>query len=445
MEELSSTKDKSATGKKQLKVPDAAKGLFYSLRHRNYRIFFIGQIVSLIGSWTQTTAQSWLIYDLTHSKLMLGLIMGLSAMPMALFSILGGGLSDRFPRRTILIITQTLSIFPPVILAALVLLGIVEVWHIATAAVLLGIINAFDLPTRQSFIIELVGKEDLMNAIGLNSGAFNASRIIGPAVAGVIMISIGTGYCFLVNGLTFIAPVIVLVMIKIQLSVTKRNKVSTFKHIKEGFGYVKRDMRLLGLFGLVASFGTLGFSYAVLLPVFVRDIFESGELGYGGLLSFAGAGSIIGSFIIAFTARRVKRKKNTLFTGMLLLSSALTVFSLARDFVTAAIILPFIGMGLVMFMATANTLIQTTVSDDFRGRIMGIWTFVFGLSMPAGHLLSGVIAEHIGVILSIKIFGIICAFITITAMILSKFAKAPVTLQAYQLNETGNKQEPNRA
>jgi predicted MFS family arabinose efflux permease len=393
---------------------------FASLAHRNYRLFFFGQVISLIGTWTQSVAQGWLVYDMRRSPFLLGLITSFSMLPTAFLSFIGGAVADRFPRRTILLVTQTASIFPPLILGILILTGTVEVWHIAAAALMLGTINAFDMPTRQAFVIEMVGREDLMNAISLNSGMFNAARIAGPAVAGIVMRGVGVGYCFVINGLSFIAAVVALVLIKLSATAPNERKESAFRHLASGIKYAVRDRRLLGVFGLVAIVSIFGFSYVVLLPALVRDTFGKTEREFTNMLIVTGIGALVGALIVATIAKKTRSKRRILLMGITILSVSLFAISLSRDYHIALIPLPFIGMGMIMFLSTANTLIQTRISDEYRGRIMGMWTFVFGGSAPVGAIIAGAVAEKLGVLATIQISASICFFFAVLAYIISR-------------------------
>jgi MFS family permease len=421
LEEQSATqKMVQAPKRKPFSISALFATTFASLKHRNYRTFFFGQIISLVGTWTQSTAQGWLVYDLTKSIQWTGIVIGLGSAPMLILSLIGGGVADRFQRRKILVITQSASVIPPLILGLLILTGAVQVWHIAVAATMLGIINAFDMPARQAFVIELVGREDLMNAIGLNSGMFNTARIIGPAVAGIVMVSVGMGYCFVLNGLSFIAAVIALLIIRLPAPTVQQHKGSAWKHLTSGVKYILSDRRLSGLFALVAIVGVLGFSYVALLPAFVRDILGKSEKEYASVLTFVGFGSVAGALFVATVAEKAKSKKRILTVGIVILSVSLFTISLTKEYSIALIPLPFIGMGMIMFLSTANTLVQTNVSDEYRGRVMGMWTLVFGGSMPVGAVLSGTVAEYLGVPLTIQICSCLCIIAAISAAILSR-------------------------
>ncbi|MCX7702664.1 MAG: MFS transporter [Planctomycetota bacterium] len=406
--------------------------IFSSLKHRNYRLFFCGQAISLIGTWMQMTAQGWLVYSLSRSKFVLGLVSALSTLPLALLSPVGGVVADRFSRRRILIFTQSLSIVPPLLLSLLVLTKAVQVWHIALLAALLGTVNAFDMPTRQSFVIEMVGREDLMNAIGLNSGLFNSARIIGPAIAGIVMAEVGIGYCFLLNGLSFIPVVIALLFMRILTASTKHKEKSSFTTIIAGFKYVKNNPRLFGLLGLLSIMCVFGFSYSSLLPAFARDILSVRERQYGELLTFNGIGAVTGALLVASFANKVKNRKHFLFIGASLFSVSLTIFSLSTRFPLARFPLIPAGIGMILFLSTANTLIQTTSSDEFRGRVMGIWTFAFGGSMPLGSFIAGTLAHYLGITVTLQMCALICMAATLTAALFSRNPKCSRAILPYE-------------
>jgi len=368
----------------------------------------------------QTAAQGWLVYDITRSRFFLGVVSALSTLPMSLLSPFGGVVADRFPRRRIVLFTQVSLLFPPLALSLLVLVGKVEVWQIAALGALSGVINAFDMPARQAFVIELVGRQDLMNAIGLNSGIFNGARIVGPAIAGTLIVTVGIGYCFLLNSLSYIAVIVALIFIQTPMVVSQSESGSVLDTVTSGFKYISRNRRLFGLLGLLALVCVFGFSYTVLLPAFARDILDVSAQGYGYLLTFNGIGAVTGALFVATMASKVKNRKHILFIGISLFSVSIMLVSLMTRFTLALLPLVFAGMGMIMFLSTANTLIQTTVSDEFRGRVMGIWTFVFGGSMPLGSFVAGAMAQYLGVPLTIKIGALICATAALIASIFSE-------------------------
>lgn len=426
MEETQSGQQAAPTPKKRSLLPST----FSSLRHKNYRLYFFGQLISLPGTWMQWTAQGWLVYDLAlkhHpdiAKLILGLFGTMATLPMAILPPIGGYVADRFPRRTILLITQSASMIMPLILAALVLFDMVQVWHVALLAGLLAVVFSFDMPARQAFVIDMVGREDLPNAIGLNSGVFNSARVAGPAVAGIVMALVGIGYCFLINGISYIAVVAALLMMRLGKAQKVRQSGSFASRVLAGFSYVRRDKRVFGLMALLAVVGVFGFSYTRILPAFARDIFGAKDVGFAQMLTFNGFGAIVGSLIVATLAPK-GGKRRLLFTGALVFCVALTGFSFASEFTAGLFLLAVIGTGLIMFFVTANTLIQSVVPDEFRGRVMGVWGLVFGGTMPLGSLLAGAGAEYIGLGLTVRIGAIVCAAAALGASIIGRRIKAP--------------------
>jgi MFS family permease len=397
---------------------------FASLRHRNYRLFFFAQMVSLIGLHMQWTAQSWLVYDITDSRVDLGLIRMVQTLPLAILPLFGGLIADYFKKRSVLILTQSLAILPPVVLALIVFAGVTQIWHIALLAFLSGVVVSFDMPARQAFVIEMVGREDLMNAISLNSGIFNTARILGPLVAGRMIAAVGIAYCFLANGLSFLPVIIALVLISVSGGETTRRRESPLKRLRGGFAYVKGDIRLVGLFCLLTIIGVFGFSYMALMPAFAKDVFGRGPKGYGDLMAFNGIGAVAGALFVATMAKRGGRLK-LLFGGILILSCALTAFSFATHVTSGAAQLLFVGFGMVMFMTTANTLVQTIVPDEYRGRVMGIWTIFFGGSLPIGSITAGVAGQYIGLSMTVKIGSLVCLSSALAAsLLLSKIRRS---------------------
>jgi MFS family permease len=381
----------------------------------------------------QWTAQGWLVYDLAlkhHpdiAKLILGLFGTLATLPMAVLPPIGGYVADRFPRRTILLITQSASMVMPLILAALVLLDVVQVWHVAVLAGLLAVVFSFDMPARQAFVIEMVGREDLPNAIGLNSGIFNSARVTGPAIAGIVMALVGIGYCFLINGISYIAVVVALLMMRLGKIERPKQTGSFYRRITAGFSYVRSDKRVFGLMALLTIVGVFGFSYTRILPAFARDIFGAKDVGFAQMLTFNGFGAIAGSLIVATLAPRGHGRR-LLFIGALIFCLALTGFSFATEFSAGLVLLAVVGTGLIMFFVTANTLVQSVVPDEFRGRVMGVWGLVFGGSMPLGSFLAGAGAEYIGLGLTVRIGAIVCAVAVLAASVIGRRIKGPVKI-----------------
>ncbi|MDD5306122.1 MAG: MFS transporter [Deltaproteobacteria bacterium] len=378
---------------------------FASLRHRNYRIYFAGQLVSLTGMWMQSAAQSWLVYELTRSKVMLGIVGAAGALPVLFFSTYGGLLADRVPRRRILVVTQVASSALALTLGTLAVTGLLEVWHIVTLAVLLGAVNGFDMPARNTFVVDLVDRRDLMNAIALNSSAFHGTRIIGPAVAGLVMAAVGPGPCFIANGLSYTAALLALAALRLDARAAPRSRRGG---AAEGFRVVAQAPGLPVLFALTLVVGVFGWSYVVLLPAFATDVLRVGERGYGVLMAASGVGSVIGSLVVA-SVRDARHGRMVLSLAVGVFSPAVFAFASSTDFTVSLVLLGATGMGMTAFFSTANTLIQTAVKDDVRGRVMGIYALTFGLMMPLGALEAGGIAHAIGAPATVRIGAAVCA------------------------------------
>jgi predicted MFS family arabinose efflux permease len=348
---------------------------FAALRHRNFRLFFVGQLVSLTGTWMQTTAQGWLVYQLTGSKVLLGTVAAVGSLPM-LLSPWGGSVADRHPKRTVVLFTQTGMMVLAFVFAALVWSGHIQPWHILVLAALGGLAMAFDMPARQAFMVEMTSREHLMNAISLNSSIVNGARVAGPALAGFLMANVGMAMCFLLNGLSFIAVIAGLLMMRLPKFVPPAQPASTGRHMLEGFVYVVKHRRVRILLLLLAVVGVFGWSYSVLLPAYAADILRVGERGYGGLW---------------------------LFSAMLLL------FAVVRSYPLVLACLAVGGWGLLLYFSTSNTLVQTSVSDAMRGRVMGIYALVFGGLMPVGGLESGLLSQAVGVPWTVAAGALVCA------------------------------------
>jgi MFS family permease len=381
---------------------------FAALKHRNFRLFFAGQFVSLIGSWVQSTAQGWLVYQMTGSKVMLGTVAAVGSLPLLLFSVWGGSLADRHSKRTVVLYTQIGMMLLAFAFAALVGSGHIQPWHILALAALGGVAMAFDLPARQAFTVEMTSREDLMNAISLNSSLFNGARIIGPAVAGFLMARVGMTWCFLLNGLSFIATIVGLLMMRLPRFVPPAEPASTGRHMLEGFVYVAGFRRVRRLLLLVGMVGIFGWSYSVLLPAYAADILHLGERGYSALLSANGAGALLGALTVATYGSRV-RPRRMILGGVWVFSASLVLLAVVRWFPLVLACLAVGGWGMLLFFSTANTLVQTSVTDAMRGRVMGIWALVLGGLMPLGGLESGALAQAVGVPWTISAGALVCA------------------------------------
>jgi len=385
-------------------------GLARSFRHRDYRLFFSGQFISLVGTWMQQTAQSWLVYRLTGSSLSLGLVGFAGQFPVFILAIFGGVMADRLNRRSVLVGTQAASLLQAALLAWLTLAGHIQVWQVMVLATLLGVVNAVDIPTRQSFIVELVGKEDLHNAIALNSSMFNSARILGPSVAGMLLAAVGEGWCFSLNALSFLAVIACLLRMGVPARPAPRTQVSVLEHLREGFAYAwqTREVRTILLLLGVASI--IGMSYVVLMPVFAEEILHSGPRGLGLLMAATGCGSLCGALILA--ARQESRGIGRFaYFGMLAFGASLVLFAQSASFWLSAVLLLPVGFSMIVSMAAANTMLQTLCPDALRGRVMALYSMVFMGMAPVGALLSGSLAHVIGARATVTAGGVACVVV----------------------------------
>jgi MFS family permease len=383
---------------------------FRSLRHRNYRLFFTGQLISLIGTWMQTVSQAWLVYRLTGSAELLGLVGFASQIPVFLLSPFGGTLADRFNKHRILVGTQTSAMLLAFTLAILTLTGNVAVWHIVTLASLLGVVNAFDIPTRQSFIVEMVGKPDLLNAIALNSSMFNSARIVGPAIAGILVASIGEGWCFFANGISYIAVIIGLMMMTLAPRGHRPAEMhgsSVLSKILGGFRYVGRTKPIRAVLLLMGLVSLLGMPYQVLMPIFADRIFHMGSRGLGILMGAMGAGALTGALTLALRTG-VKGLARWISTAAICFGISLIIFSESRVFALSLAILFCAGLSMMVQMASSNTLIQAMVPDTLRGRVMAVYSMMFMGMAPFGALMAGALAEHFGAPTAVLFGGCAC-------------------------------------
>jgi MFS family permease len=391
--------------------------MFSSLKIKDFRIYWLGMFISLIGTWIQTVAQSWLVFELTNSAFLLGLVGFLGSIPLFLLSLFGGVVADRMNKRIILIFTQTAFMVLAFVLAALTQARLITPFQIMLIAVLNGMVMAFDGPSRQAMVVELVGKEHVLNAIALNSIAFNSSRIIGPAFAGILVAAIGMSGCFYINGISFLAVIIALFLIRIK-GIPKNDKNnSAIKDFKEGLKFIKNNRIILILIIMVGFISLFGISYAILMPIFARDVLEVGVKGLGFLMSSAGVGALIAAFILARLGD-FKYKGKFLILSSLVFSFSLTLFSLSRVYLFSLIALVLMGGASVSAIALINTLLQTSVSNEFRGRVMSAFMFTFAGIMPFGNLLAGGLAQVWGVSVTVAVSGVVCAvsFLTINLL-----------------------------
>ena len=382
--------------------------MFDALKIKNFRLYWFGMFISLIGTWIQIMAQSWLVFDLTKSAFLLGVAGFLSTVPVFFLSLWGGVVADRANKRNILLLTQSAFMVLAFALGVLTQFKIVTVGQIMLISLLNGIVMAFDGPSRLSVIVELVGKEYLMNAIALNSIAFNASRIIGPVLCGILVASIGLSGCFYINGVSFMALIAALIFIKTNSGLKNGKNNSAFSDIKDGLRFIKGNRTILILVTMVGVVSLFGAPYLILMPIFADQVFHVGVKGLGLLMSSSGVGAVIGALLLARLGD-FKYKGRILMLSSLIFSSALILFSLVKVFTVAIIALAFIGAASVMAVAIINTILQTMVNDEFRGRVMSVFMLTFAGVMPFGSLLSGSLAHTLGVSLTVMINGIICA------------------------------------
>jgi MFS family permease len=379
----------------QTAVPSRLPRMLQALRHRNFRLFFAGQLISLTGTWMQQVAQGWLVLRLTDSPALLGLVAAASSLPVLLFSLPAGTLVDRFPKQRILIVTQLVAMLLAGILAVLTLTGAVEVWHVLTLAALLGTVNAFDAPARQAMTVELVGRDDLLNAIALNASVFNAARTVGPAVAGLVVALIGEGPAFLINTLTFLPVLLGLVLMRLPPFIPPASG-GRLQALRDGLRYIQRDEpRVRALLLQVGALSFFGFVHIPLMPVFARDVLNAGASGLGWLSAASGLGALIAALVLAQLPKEAPRGR--IITIALFLHMPLMVaFTLSRSLPLAMLCMFGTGLAGVCSMALSNTLIQTIVPDGLRGRVMSVFTLLLLGMSPLGGMFAGVIAEAVG-------------------------------------------------
>lgn len=378
---------------------------FKSLRHRNFRLFFLGQTVSLTGTWVQNIAQSWLVYQMTGSPFLLGLSGFMGQIPVFLLGLFGGVVADHYNRHRIILITQTLSMIQAFLLAGLVLSGKIQVWEIFVLAFFLGSISAFDLPARQSFFIEMVGKEDLPNAIALNSSAVNGARLMGPVIAGILVGYAGEGVCFFINGLSFLAVIGGVLLMRVPPYTPKKMTLSIFDYLKEGIvyglqaGIVRRTLLFLSLLSLVAL------PYSILMPIFSKTILHGGPGTFGFLMGGAGLGALLGTLTLA--RRESSDFERTIFTVAIGSGLSFIIFSFSKVILFSFLVLIAMGFCLMSHLTATNTLLQSVVPDRLRGRLMSFYGFVLLGIAPFGSLMAGFFAEKIGAPLTLFSSGIL--------------------------------------
>jgi MFS family permease len=381
---------------------------FRSLQHRNFQLFFAGQLVSLIGTWMQSTAQLWLVYRLTKSAALLGVFGFANQLPILLLAWLGGYVGDRYNRHRAVILTQAAAMILAFLLAALTLTGVIQVWEVIAIAFLVGVVNAFDVPIRQAFLVQMVGKEDLPNAIALNSSIFNGARVIGPAIAGFAIAWVGEGWCFFLNGISFLAVIGALLAMRLARAAQPVQEGSALKKLADGFRFAMKDVRIRSVLLLLSVLSLLGLQYSVFLPIFANDILRGGARTMGFLMSSAGVGALIGA--LHFAARTsYKGLARWIAATSSVCSVGLILFSQSRIFWFSVVVLFFVGFSATVQMAATNTIVQRRVPDELRSRVMAVYATMFMGVQPIGALLAGLVAKHIGAPLTLGIFGSVLA------------------------------------
>ncbi len=390
------------------KAPPLGASMVRALAHRDFRLFFAGQFISLIGTWMQGIAQSWLVYRLTGSSVMLGLVGFAGQIPVLLLSPMGGSLADARSRHRIVMASQAASMLLAFALAGLTLSGTVQLWHVFALATLLGVVNAFDIPARQSFLVQLVGRDDLMNAIALNSSMFNGARILGPAIAGAMVAAIGEGWCFFANGASYLAVLAGLAMMHPKPLPPKRPEGSTpIGRIVEGFSFVARTGPIRAILLLLGLLSLTGMSYSVLMPIFADQVLDSGAWGLGILTGASGLGAMAGALMLA-TRHDIRGLGRWIAWSAGAFGAGLIAFSLSREFwLSSALLIP-IGFAVIVETAASNTMVQSMVPDALRGRVMSVYSMMFLGMAPFGSLLAGIMADRFGAPTTVAIGGVIC-------------------------------------
>ena len=374
-----------------------------ALRHRDFRVFFAGQAVALVGSWMQQVAQAWLVLSLTNSPLRLGLVGSLNFLPILLFALVGGAVADRLPKRRLLVLTQSLLFCQTATLALLIVTGRVRYWHICVLALVWGIANTIDLPVRQAFVVELAGRADVTSAVALNSAAFNVARIVGPAAAGLLIARAGVAPAYFINAGAFVVVIVALLTVRARGTPLPRGGTTIGEEIREGVGYVLHTPRILILLAVLAVISITVFNFSVYVPLFARQVLGLGPEGFGLLMAAVGVGAVGGALTLgALQAPSI----SLLFTTGFLSCAGLVVMSTIGRFGVAALVLFVLGWISVMVVAGCQAALQLAAPDRLRGRIMSLHTFIYGGVFPFGAFTVGSISEHWGVSWAFRVAGL---------------------------------------
>ncbi len=383
------------------------QSMLRAFAHRDYRLFFGGQLISLIGTWMQSVAQAWLVYRLSGSAVLLGLVGFAGQIPVFLLAPAGGIVADTHSRHKIIVGTQAAAMVLAFVLAGLTLTGRVQLWHVFTLAAILGLVNAFDIPARQAFLVELVGRADLMNAIALNSSMFNGARIIGPALAGILVAAIGEGWCFFMNGISYIAVLAGLLMMSPRPIVQRPNGGTPLGRILEGLRYAARTEPIRALLLLLGLVSLAGMPYAVLMPIFADQILHTGARGLGTLMGASGFGALLGALVLA-TRSELRGLGRWIAWATAMFGASLIAFSASRSFWLSTALMVPAGFAMIVQAAASNTLIQAMVPDALRGRVMACYSMMFMGMAPFGALLAGLLAGRLGAPVAVAAGGVVC-------------------------------------
>ena len=386
----------------------ARGGTFAALRHRDFRLYYVGQLLSLIGTWMQSTAQGWLVLNLTNSTLKLGVVTAVASLPTFLFSLYAGALADRSDKRRIIVWANVAALAAAVALGVLTQTALVTYPVVLALAFLLGTSSAFEIPTRQSFFVELVGKDDLPNAIALNSMQFNATRIVGPAIAGWMIGVAGTAACFFANGVSYVFVIASLLGMRLPPFRAPERRVGTLENIREGLAYIRSVRAVRALVWLIAAMSVLGYPYVMLMPVFARDVLQVGARGLGTLLGATGFGALAGGLALAALGGRFRRGR-VMLVASLSFCVVLFCFAASRSFPLSLGLLAVVAFTMVMNTANANALLQSVVPDHLRGRVMSVYVFMFVGTAPLGALQAGAVSRWLGAPAALQIGAVVLA------------------------------------
>jgi MFS family permease len=377
---------------RQFRIPKT----FSALRHRNYQLYAGGQMISLMGTWMQIIGQGWLVYEISRSERALGVVGFASAIPALLITPWAGVILDRVSKRMVMVTTQTCAMALALVLATLTFSGVVQVWHVVVLAACLGAVNAFDGPARQAFVVEMVGREDMPNAIAINSITFNGARIVGPAFGGLLLAAVGAAWCFLLNGLSFLAVIAGLLAMRLPPHQSRPTQLSPWQQLKSGVRYAAQAPDLRALLLLALIFSVFGVSYSTILPAFVDKVLGQGADAFGVMNAFLGIGAVTGALIVARHGDRGQRGR-WLMRAILVFPMLLTIFALTRSYAVSLAVAVLLGIGFMTTFTLINTLLQTRLADEMRGRVLALYTLTFFGFMPFGNLAIGALSEWWGI------------------------------------------------